>query len=249
MGTEVLLSRSRKWRIFAITIALLIAAPLALYVSTLIMQAYSARQASKMLDALEALRVGDPASRLEHAVPGCKIEKLLSGYGCETFPGWGEWHWRLLSRVTFVSDLRKTELLRRAGIQPWYISVSSSVREERIRGIRVLAIVVGRHKSLGAKWQIAESIPSPLLHEPNPGPDEKRTWFGGFSITSLPGGCGINIAVTPGSTPRELQARHINRACLGSFGRCYELRDLLPDAISVQNERGPKWVDCWGVSE
>ncbi len=169
MGTEVIPSRSHRWRIFAIAIALLIAVALVLYVSALIMQVYSARQASKMLDALEALRVGDPASSLERAVPGCKIEEMASDYRCEIFPGWGQWQWRLLSRVTFVSDLRKTELLRRAGIQPWYISVSSSVREGRIWGIRVLAIVVGRHKSLGAEWQIAESIPSSLLHEPNPG--------------------------------------------------------------------------------
>jgi hypothetical protein len=249
MGTEVLPSRSRKWKIFAIAIAFLIAVPLALYVSTLIMQVYSARQASKMLDALEALRVGDPVSSLERAVPGCKIEKLLSGYGCETFPGWGQWQWQLLSRVTFASDVRKPELLRRAGIQPWYVSVSSSVREGRIRGIRVLAVVVGRRKSLGAEWQIAESIPSSLLHEPNPGPDEKRTSIGGFSITSLPGGCGINIAVTPGSTPRELQARHINQACFLPFSGCSELNKLLPGAASVLDEHGQRWVDCQGVPQ
>jgi hypothetical protein len=246
MVTEELPSRSRKWRIFAI--ALFIAAPLALYVSTLFMQAYSARQASKMLDALEALRVGDPASSLERAVPECKIEKMVSEYSCETFAGWGRWQWQLLSRLPFASDVRRVELLRRAGIQPWYVSVSSSVREGRIREIRIVAMVVGRGKSLGAEWEIAESIPS-RFDKPNRGPDEKRTSIGGFSVTSLPGGCGINIAVTPGSTPRELQARHINRACLLPFSGCDELSKLLPDAVSVLDERGQKWADCHGVSQ
>lgn len=248
MGTEVLLSRSRKWRIFVIAITLLIAAPLALYVSTLIMQFYSARQASKMLDALEALRVGDPASSIARAVPKCKIERMVSEYSCETFAGWGRWQWQLLSRLPFASDVRRVEVLRRAGIQPWYVSVSSSVREGRIREIRIVAMVVGRDRSLGAEWKIAESIPSPF-HEPNLGPDEKRTSIGSFSINSLPGGCGINIFITPGSTPRELQARHINRACLLPFSGCDELNKLLPDAVSVLDERGQKWVDCWGVSQ
>jgi hypothetical protein len=246
MRTEELPSRLRKWRFFAIAIALLIAVPVALYVSTLIMQAYSARQVSKMLDALEALRVGDPASSLERAVPGCNIDRMASG--CEMLPGWGQLQWRILSRLTFVSDLRKPELLRRAGIQPWYISVSSSIREGHIRGIRVTAIVVGRHKSLGAIWQIAESMPS-QFKDRNQGPDEKHTYIDGFSITSLPGGCGINIAVTPSSTLRELQARHVNRACLLPFSGCDELSKLLPDAVSVLDERGQKWVDCWGVSQ
>ncbi|MBZ5667868.1 MAG: hypothetical protein LAO30_25180 [Acidobacteriia bacterium] len=244
MGPEELPPRSRKWRIFAIAITLLIATPLALYVSTLIMQVYSARQASKMLDALEVLRVGDPASSLERTVPACKIDRMASG--CEMFPGWGRWQWQLLSRLPFASDIRRVELLRRAGIQPWYLSVSSSVLDGHVSEIRILAVVVGRDKSLGAEWKISESIPSPF-HEPNLGPDEKRTSIGGFSITSLPGGCGINIAVTPGSTPRELQARHINRACLLPFSGCDELNKLLPDAISVLDERGQKWADCHGV--
>jgi len=239
--------RPHKRRIFAIGIASLIAVPLALYVSTLIMQAYSARQASKMLDALEAIRVGDPAWRLERAVPGCKVEEMAD-YRCEIFPGWGRRQWLLLSKIPTDSYIKAIELLRRFGIQPWYVSVSSSVREGRVQEIRVVAMVVGRHKSLGAEWKIAESIPSPF-HEPNLGPDEKRTSIGGFSITSLPGGCGINIAVTPGSTPRELQARHISQACFLPFSGCNELNKLLPDAASVLGEHGQKWVDCSGVSQ
>jgi hypothetical protein len=248
MGFEKQPPRSRRCRIFAIVIAVLIAAPLALYVSTLIMQAYSARQASKMLDALEVLRVGDPASSLERAVPGCKIEEMTSDYRCETFPGWGRRQWLLLSKIPADSYVKAIELLRRFGIQPWYVSVSSSVREGHIQEIRVVAMVVGRDRSLGAEWQMAESIPS-RFNEPNLRPDQKRTSIGGFSIDSLPGGYGINIAVTPGSTPRELQARHINPACFLSFSGCDELCKLLPDAVSLLDERGEKWADCHGVPD
>jgi len=74
--------------------------------------------------------------------------------------------------------------------------------------------------------------------------DQTRTFLGGYSITSLPGGTGIRIAATPGSQPRELQARHINRACLRSFNQCEELCQLLPDAISVLDDRGWHWADC-----
>lgn len=246
MASEERPPRVRKRRILPIAIALLIAVPLALYISTLIMQAYSARQASKMLDALEALRVGDPVSSLERAVPGCEVEKVASL--CGMVPGWGPRQWRLLSRLPLMSDVGRVEFLRRVGIQPWYLSVSSSVLDGRVKEIRVHAIVIGRYKSLGAQWQIAERI-MPPFDERNSGPDQKRTSLHGFSITSLPGGCGIGIAVTPGSTPRELQARHINRACLGSFGGCVELRNLLPDAIPVLHERDQKWTDCHGVIE
>jgi hypothetical protein len=239
--------RPRKRRIFAIGIASLVAVLLALYVSTLIMQAYSARQASKMLDALEAIRVGDPASRLERAVPGCKVEEMAA-YRCEIFPGWGRRQWLLLSKIPTDSYIKAIELLRSFGIQPWYVSVSSSVREGRVQEIRVVAMVIGRYKSLGVEWQIAESIPS-RFNDPNQGADQRRTSIGAFSITSLPGGCGINIAVTPGSTPRELQARHVKRACLLPFGGCDELYRLLPDAVSVLDENGQKWVDCQGVPQ
>jgi hypothetical protein len=74
--------------------------------------------------------------------------------------------------------------------------------------------------------------------------DQSRTFIGDFSITSLPGGKGIEIAATPNSEPRELQARHINRACLRSFNQCDELCKLLPDAISILDDRGEHWADC-----
>jgi hypothetical protein len=218
MGIKELSPRSRKWRIFALAIALLIAAPLVLYVSTLIMQVYSARLVSKMLDALETLRVGDPASSLERAVPGCKVEEMASHYRCAMLPGWGPWQWRLLSRLPFASDVRRVEFLRRAGIQPWYVSVSSLVRDGHIQEIRVTAMVVGKYKSLGTDWQIAESIPLRFTDR-NQEPGQPPTSIGGFSITSLPGGCGIYIAVTPGSTPRELPGASYQSSVLSPVQR------------------------------
>ena len=74
--------------------------------------------------------------------------------------------------------------------------------------------------------------------------DQSRTFISGYSITSLPGGTGIHIVATPDSERRELQARHVNQSCLRSFSRCEELCQLLPDAISILDDRGWHWADC-----
>lgn len=58
------------------------------YVSTLIAHAVSARRASKVLDALEAIRLGDPASSLERVVPQCTLSQMEEKYRCEIFAGW-----------------------------------------------------------------------------------------------------------------------------------------------------------------
>jgi len=87
-------------------------------------------------------------------------------------------------------------------------------------------------------------MPQRFIEESSTVADRSRTYIGDYSITSLPGGKGIRIAATPDSEPRELQARHINQACLRSFNRCEELCQLLPDAISVLDDRGRHWADC-----
>lgn len=37
-----------------------------------------------MLDALEAIRIGDPASSLERAVPQCTLNEMEEDYRCES---------------------------------------------------------------------------------------------------------------------------------------------------------------------
>ena len=214
------------------------------YVSTLIAHAVSARQVSKTLDALEAIRIGDPVSSLERAVPQCTLSQMEEKYRCEIFAGWGKWQWRnVLGHIPTERYLPVIWRLRRLGIQPWDISVDASIRDGRIRNLRLEAFVVGGRKSLGTQWELNEKVPAQLIRS-NTAADQTRTFVASYSITSLPGGEGIKIITTPDSEPRELQARHINRACLRSFNRCNELCDLLPDAVPILDDRGWHWADC-----
>jgi len=67
----------RRWlRVLIFSVALLFAILVMSYISILIAQEVSPRRASKMLDALEAIRIGDPASSLERAVPQCTLSQL-----------------------------------------------------------------------------------------------------------------------------------------------------------------------------
>lgn len=214
------------------------------YVTTLIAHAVSARRVSKMLDALEAMRIGDPASSLERAVPQCTLSEMEERYRCEIFAGWGRWQWRgVLGHLPSEHYLPVIWRLRRMGVQPWYVSVDASIRDGQIRNLRLFAFVVAGRKSLGEEWELNEKMPQRFI-ESSTTPDQSRTFIGDYSITSLPGGKGIHIAATPDSEPRELQARHISRACLRSFSRCEELCQLLPDAVSILDDRGRHWADC-----
>jgi hypothetical protein len=236
--------RSRWLRVLIFSVASLFAILVMSYISTLIAQAVSARRVSKMLDALEAIRIGDPASSLERAVPQCTLSQMEKKYRCEIFAGWGRWQWQgVLAHIPTEHYLPVIWRLRRLGIQPWYITVDASIRDGRIRNLRLDAFVTAGRKSLGAQWELNEKVPQDLIRSNTP-TDQTRTFFSAYSITSLPGGEGISIAATPVSEPRELQARHINRDCLRSFNQCDELCELLPDAIPVLDDRGWHWADC-----
>jgi hypothetical protein len=82
----------RRWlRVLIFSVASLLASLLISYFSTLIAHAVSARRVSRTLDALEAIRIGDPVSSLEGAVPQCILSQMEERYRCEIFSGWGRW--------------------------------------------------------------------------------------------------------------------------------------------------------------
>jgi hypothetical protein len=175
------------------------------YISILIAQAVSARRASKMLDALEAIRIGDPASSLERAVPQCTLGQLEKGYSCGILAV-GGWYWQgVLAHIPSEYYLPVIWRLRRLGVQPWYITVDASIPDGRIRSLRLNAFVIAGRKSLGAAWELNENMPQRFIEESSTSADLMRTYIGDYSITSLPGGKGISIAATPDSDRRELQ--------------------------------------------
>ncbi len=90
--------------------------------------------------------------------------------------------------------------LRRLGVQPWYISVEATIHDGRIRSLRLDAFVIAGRKSLGAEWGLNENMPQHFL-DSNATADQTRTFLGGYSITSLPGGTGIRIAANGDISP------------------------------------------------
>ena len=124
------------------SVASLFAAVVIAYISTLIAHAVSARRVSKMLDTLEALRIGDPASSLERAVPQCTLSQMEEKYRCEIFAGWGRWYWQgVLAHIPSEHYLPVVWWLRRLGVHPWYVSVDASIRDGQIRNLRLFALL------------------------------------------------------------------------------------------------------------
>jgi len=143
--------RSGWLRVLVFSVASLFAILVIYYISTLAAQAVSARRMSKTLDALEAIRIGDPASSLERAAPQCTLSQM-ERYRCEIFAGWGRWYWQgVMAHIRSEHYLPVFWRLRRLGVQPWYITVDASVRDGQIRELHLLAFVIAGRKSLGAE--------------------------------------------------------------------------------------------------
>lgn len=230
-------------KVIATALAFAIATVVVSYLFLLVMEAYSARQASKMLDRLESLRMGDSATQFEQAVRGCGIEKngadsmCIETAGAFRFP----LPWKLFGKLPNDWPYRVTDFLDGTGLRYWRLVADASIHEERIQQLSVHLFVVGRYESLGAHWAISGHIPEQYVKFLKLSGDEQRTYMQWFNITSIPGGEGFSIYATADSTAKELRARHINRECLFSFRGCEGLCELLPDAIPVLNDRNRGW--------
>ncbi len=245
MGLSRLLPQSKKLQILVI-LAAVASAPIALYGTLLAVHAYQAWRLSRMLNSLEAIRVGDPAASVLQMIRGCTIERIESEYVCQIVDlplqfGWLQnLMWKLPDAWT-ISDS-----LDRIGLRGSYLSVSAGIDQEHVQSLSVMLIVVGRYESLGSRWEIADRIPQ-RYEEASLGPDDRRTYMTWFHITSIPPGEGFRVYATPVSTVKELRARHVNFRCLFSFRGCDGLCELLPDAVPVLNERRRGWGGCCSV--
>jgi hypothetical protein len=203
------------------------------------MQIYSTWQASKVLARLEAIRIGDSQIEFSRAVEGCKIDD--GGYSVTA----GAYRFELLSKViqTLPEALsgRVYLLANRAGLRDWRLRTSATVQDGKIDEISTLFMVFGRYEMLGSGWRLASQIPSGYdMYLTND--DERRTHLGWFHITSLPAsGEGFEIIATTRSSPKELQARSINRRCMLTSLGCDGLCELLPNAVPVLKERNRTW--------
>jgi len=214
-----------------------------LYIGLLGMQAHSKRQASRILDRIEALRVGDPQTKFESAVEGCLLERDSEGTRCVLTSGayrfqplWIEL-WKVLpdswSEAIWESS-------NKAGLRYWRLNIFASAQDGLVRNISANLYVVGRYEALGTEWTIGSDLPSRYAREGRD-IDDTRTYMSWYHITSRPSGEGFRIYTIPQSTPKELLARKINRKCMLSFKGCDGLCELLPDAMAVLADRHLDW--------
>ena len=238
-----LLPQSRKGKVAAVSIGVVVLTLPMFYLILLAEQRYSAWQASKMLDDLEAIRIGDPAANFERAARGCKIEKTDASCICVVSAGAFRWAtpWILISKLPYDWTFKLRELLDRAGLSYWRLSAYSTLQDGRIQSVSAGFYVDGRYEMLGASWAISEHVP-PRYGLRIMSPDQQRTYLGWYHITSIPrSGEGFRVHATPTSTEMELRARRINRSCLFSSRGCDGLCELLPDVVPVLRERNSSW--------
>lgn len=218
---------------------------LACYLLLLGMEVYSAWQASRTLDRVEALRIGDSYADFERAVEQCALltdgsDRFCGVYRIEPL-------WTLIWKLPGAWPDRIQNLSNHIGLRFWDLKIASSVEDGRIRSISVRLYVVGRYEALGARWWLAAQMPTIYERTPVLNVADRRTHIGWYHITSLPSGEGVGISATPASRPKELLARRINRRCFLSFRGCDGLCELLPEAVAVLNERNESWGGCTDV--
>jgi hypothetical protein len=254
MRVRALLPRTKRGIVVTLAIVALIAVTAVSYSFVLAMEAYSARESSKMLDNLESLRIGDPAIDFERAVRACKIEKTSSEYICTVLAPLFRHKrpWALVANLGGDWDYKLRRFLDRVGLRFWRVEAIASVDQGRIQSVTVGFSVDGRYELLDASWGVSEHMPEfyeklMISSATRLTPNQRRTYLEWFHVISIPDGEGFVIHATPHSTDGELRARHINRGCLFSFRGCDGLCDLLPDAIPVLNERNETWGGCTKV--
>jgi hypothetical protein len=216
----------------------LLLTPIALYAVLLFLEAYSARQASAALTQLESLKVGDPASSYDSAVSAFKSEAGVHVLTAGAFRLERLWDW-MWTFSPYCAD-RLFYFASKAGLRWWRLTTSATTEDGKMSRVSVGFMVVGRYEMLGTGWDLSAEQPSMYGRVPIRGLD-RRTFMNWFHITSMPGGEGFRIAVTPQSTAKELAARRINRRCLLSFRGCDDLCGLLPSVHPVLRDLGTDW--------
>ena len=229
-------------KLLAIAAIVLVCIPVALYAFLFALQAYSVWQASRTLDRLEALRIGDPAEDFDKAVRLCK-----SGYGVYGLTAGAyrpKYLWDHIYKLPQELADQVPLLASRVGLRWWDLTTSATFQEGKIATVSTRLWVVGRYEMLGAHWQIASTVPSSELLDAS---KDIPTYMRWFHITSMPSGEGFKIDATARTSEKELSARRINRTCLISSRGCDGLCEMLPDAVPVLEKQGRTWVGCTGA--
>jgi hypothetical protein len=228
------------------------AAAIVFYLLVLGMHIRSSWQASRTLDRLEALRIGDPVSKFLEASRDCpNIHASADETTCRIASGAFRYAWSqaLIKTLPERWDWPTREAAWHAGIRDWQLVVTCTSQGQKIHGIDVRFYVVGQYETLGAQWSLAPEIPESWQRHRGDklSPEDQRTFLHWYHITSMPSGEGFSVDTTQDSTEREMMARRINRACMTSVRGCDGLCELLPDAVPLLNERRRSWGGSCGV--
>jgi hypothetical protein len=128
-----------------------------LYLLMLGMQARSARQASRVLDRVEALRLGDPDSKFFEAVDGCDLSRRYNEVTCVILSGTERslWVWQAIDRLPLQEEhrFRLLEYTWKGGLRFWSLEVNAEMKDRRISQLKVRFYGVQHQESLGADWR------------------------------------------------------------------------------------------------
>ena len=220
-------------KLLVLAAVLLLGIPVVLYLFLFTLQAYSVWQASRTLDRLEALRIGDPAEKcdkaLEHLQPEDGTHTM--GAGAYRFVRLTEWAGRVAPRLAY----KGVALADHAGLRTWKLRANCGKKDGHVSGATAGLMVDGREEVLGGGWRLVSAIPDDLLrHEPD---KSVATVIRFAAIDGPPNGENIVIHTTIRSSPADLAARRINPRCLLSFRGCESLCQLLPQAAPILEAR------------
>lgn len=220
-------------KLLALAAVVLVGTPVVLYAFLFALQAYSTWQASRTLDRLEALRIGDPARECDRALEGSVPE-----YGTHTIAA-GAYRFVRLTQWAVKVEPRLAEkgiaLADRAGLRSWKLRTGCGIKDGHISGVAAGLMVDGREEILGAGWRLVSAIPDDLLTRE---PDKSvATSIHFAAIDGPPNGEDVEIFATMRSSPADLAARRINPSCLLSFRGCESLCQLLPHATPILEAR------------
>ena len=230
----------RRWaRLTAAVVGLTV---LGLYGAALIFQELSFRRASRLLDKMDRLRLGDPAENAELALAFCSPSRFPDGFGCRMMAGPFSHFilWENISKVLGRSNANALpHELQWIGIRAWMVDANVHVEHGRVVELSVNAWVEGQEYPLMARCvRRAELL---FRSDGQAMSDEDRRTlirrWGGLAETLV-------VILTPMSTEKELKAGIVNRECLAGFGGCSALCELLPGSTPVLDDRRQGYGGC-----
>jgi len=227
-------------KLLVLAAIVLVGIPFGLYVFLFALQAYSVWQASRTLDKLEALRLGDPAENcdraLEHLQPEGDAHVMVGGP--YRFARLAEWSLEAAPLLAY----KGRALADRVGLRTWKLRANCGTKDGFVSGVTAGVMVDGRQEVLGGGWRLGSAIPDYLLrHEPD---QTVATSIRFSAIGGPPNGEFVEIVATTRSSAADLSGRYVNPRCLLSFRGCESLCQLLPHAGAIFEERNLTSFAC-----